>query len=50
MKLPAKYLLTNHLYIDLNVYKLMTDVTLLLLHSNMFTNHIYICVCVCVCV
>ena len=34
MKLPTDYSLTNHMYIQLNVCKQMTDVTLLMLHSN----------------
>ena len=35
MKLPTNYSLTNHMYIYLNVYKQITDVKLLQLHSNM---------------
>ena len=34
MKLPTNYSLTNPMYIYLNVCRQMTDVKLLLLHSN----------------
>ena len=34
MKLPTNYLLTSRMYIHLDVGKHMTDVKLLLLHSN----------------
>ena len=34
MKLPTNYSLKNHMYIDFNVCKQMTDVKLLLFHSK----------------